>query len=82
MPGLSEKHLFGALFSVFWASLVAQMVKNLSTMQESWVGFLGWEDPLEEGMATHLPKYSCLENMSLNKTSKPRRKIYINYINL
>jgi len=29
------------------------MVKNLPTMQETWVRPLGWEDPLEEGMATH-----------------------------
>ena len=36
-----------------WASLVAQTVKNLLTMQETWVRSLGWEDPLEEGMATH-----------------------------
>ena len=36
-----------------WASLVAQMVKNLPAMRETWVWFLGWEDPLEEGMATH-----------------------------
>ena len=36
-----------------WASLVAQSVKNLHTMQETWVRSLGWEDPLEEGMATH-----------------------------
>ena len=35
------------------ASLVAQMVKNLPAMQETWVPSLGWEDPLEEGMATH-----------------------------
>ena len=35
------------------ASLVAQMVKNLPTMQESRVAFLGREDPLEKGMATH-----------------------------
>ena len=34
-------------------SLVAQMVKNPSAMQETWVLFLGWEDPLEEGMAIH-----------------------------
>ena len=37
----------------FWASLVAQMVKNLSTMQETWVSSLGWEDRLEEEMAIH-----------------------------
>ena len=35
------------------ASLVAQMVKNLPTMQETWVRSLGWEDPPEEDMATH-----------------------------
>ena len=35
------------------ASLVAQMVKNLPTMWESQVQSLGWEDPLEKGMATH-----------------------------
>ena len=29
------------------------MVKNLPAMQETWVQSLGWEDPLEEGMATH-----------------------------
>ena len=33
--------------------MVAQMVKNLPEMQDSWVQFLGWEDPLEKGMATH-----------------------------
>ena len=35
------------------ASLVAQMVKSLPAMQETWVLSLGQEDPLEEGMATH-----------------------------
>ena len=34
-------------------SLVAQMVKNLPAMQETWVPSLGWEDPLEKEMATH-----------------------------
>ena len=32
---------------------MAQMVKNLPAMQETRIQFLGWEDPLEEGMATH-----------------------------
>ena len=36
------------------ASLVAQTVKNLPAMWETWVQSLGWEDPLEEDMATHL----------------------------
>ena len=35
------------------ASLVAQMVKNLPAMQETWVRSLGWEDTLEKEMATH-----------------------------
>ena len=34
-------------------SLVAQMVKNLPAVQETWVRFLGWEEPLEKKMATH-----------------------------
>jgi len=34
-------------------SLVAQMAKNPCAMQETWVLALGWEDPLEEGIATH-----------------------------
>ena len=36
-----------------WASLVAQLVKNLPAMQETWVRSMGWEDPLEKGKATH-----------------------------
>ena len=35
------------------ASLVAQMVKNLPAVQETWVQSLGWEDPQAKGMATH-----------------------------
>ena len=38
------------------------MVKNLPARWETWVRSLGWEDPLEEGMATH-SEYSCLENL-------------------
>ena len=37
----------------FRASLVAQMVKHPPAMQKTWVQSLGWEDPLEKGMATH-----------------------------
>ena len=36
-----------------WASLVSQMVKNPPAMWETWIQSLGWEDPLEEGIATH-----------------------------
>ena len=37
----------------FWASLVAQLVKNPPAMRETWVQSLGWEKPLEKGKATH-----------------------------
>ena len=37
-------------FEVVW---VAHMVKNLPTIQETWVRSLGWEDPLEKGIAIH-----------------------------
>ena len=40
-------------FQYSWASLVAQLVKNLPAMWETWVQSLGWEDLLEKGMATH-----------------------------
>ena len=43
------------------ASLVAQTVKNLPAMPETWFRWLGWEDPLEEGNGNPL-QYSCLEN--------------------
>ena len=36
-----------------WASVVVQTIKNLPAMRETWVQSLGWDDPLEKGMATH-----------------------------
>ena len=36
-----------------WAFLVAQLIKNLPAMQETWVQSLGWEDPLEKEKGTH-----------------------------
>ena len=45
----------------YMASLVAQLVKNLPAMWETWVQPLGWEDPLEKGRAYPL-QYSALEN--------------------
>ena len=44
---------FTVLITSSSASLVAQMVKHLPAIWETWVWSLGWEDPLEEGMATH-----------------------------
>ena len=44
---------FTSLHSIVEAFLVAQTVKTLPAMWEAWVETLGWEDPLEEDMATH-----------------------------
>ena len=41
------------LCGISGASLIGQLVKNLPAMQDSLVRFLGWEDPLEKGKATH-----------------------------
>ena len=37
----------------YWASLVIQLVENSPAVQETWVHFLGWVDPLEKGRVTH-----------------------------
>ena len=52
-----------------WTSLVAQMVKNLPAMQETWVHSLGWEDPLEKVMGT----YSSILAWEIPWTEEPRR---------
>ena len=51
--GRSTGEGIGYTLQYAWASLVAQLVKNLPAMQETWVPSLGWEDPLEKGKATH-----------------------------
>ena len=43
----------GYPFQFSWASQVAQLVKNLPAVWETWFQSLGWEDPLEKGKATH-----------------------------
>ena len=55
IPGLgrSTGEGIGYPLQYSWASLVAQLVKNPSAMQETWVQSLGWEDPLKKGKATH-----------------------------
>ena len=54
IPGLGNSPREGLDYALqYWASLVAQMVKNPPAVQETWVWSLGLEDPLEEGMATH-----------------------------
>ena len=51
--GRSTREKIGSPLQYSWASLVAQLVKNLPAMRETWVRSLGWEDPLEKGKATH-----------------------------
>ena len=51
--GRSAGEEIGYPFQYSWASLVAQLVKNLPSVRETWVRSLGWEDPLEKGKATH-----------------------------
>ena len=51
--GRSPGDAIGYLLQCSWASLVAQLVKNLPTIRETWVQSLGWEDPLEKGKTTH-----------------------------
>ena len=55
IPGLGRSlgEGIGYPLQYSWASLVAQMAKNLSAMWETWIRSLGWEDPLEKGKATH-----------------------------
>ena len=51
--GRSAGEGIGYSLQYSWASLVAQMVKDPSATQETWVWSLGWEDPLEKGKAIH-----------------------------
>ena len=55
IPGLGRSAEDGRGYPLWysWASLVAQLVKNLPAMWETWVQSLGWEDPLEKGQGTH-----------------------------
>ena len=51
--GSSPGESIGYPLQYSWASLVAQTIKNLPARQETGIQSMGWEDPLEEGMATH-----------------------------
>ena len=54
-PLIPQSYWEGYIFAytISEASLLAQLVKNLPAIPETWVLSLGWEDPLKEGMATH-----------------------------
>ena len=55
IPGLARSagEGIGYPLQYSWASLVAQLIKNLPAMWETWVQSLRWEDPLEKRKATH-----------------------------
>ena len=55
IPGLGRSPGVGTGYPLqySWASRVAQLVKNLPAMRETWVQSLCWEDPLEKGKAIH-----------------------------
>ena len=67
-PERSAGEGIGYPLQYYWASLVTQTVMNPLIIQETWVRSLGWEDPLEKGMATpsgilawriHMDKGAC-----------------------
>ena len=58
-----------------WASLVAQLVNNPPATWETWVGSLGWEDPLEKGKATHSSNWAwripwTVESVGLHRVGR------------
>ena len=53
LSGRYSREGLGYPLQYSWASLMAQMVKNLPVKWETWIGPLSWEDPLEKGVAAH-----------------------------
>ena len=66
MPGCSQEEI---VVTLGWASLVAQTVKRLPAMRETWVLFLGQENPLEKEIAIH----SSTLNWKIPWTEEPDR---------
>ena len=62
-----------SMYLQIWSFLVAQMVKNLPAMWETWVRSLGWEDLLENGMAVH----SSMLAWRIPQTEEPGRLQFI-----
>ena len=50
---MGQESITTSSYVMLWASWVAQTVKNLPAMQETWVQALDWDDPLEKEIATH-----------------------------
>ena len=70
MPSeISQRKTNTVWYDLYWASLLAQTVKNLPKMQETKVPFLGQEDPLEKEMATH----SSILAWKIQRTEEPDR---------
>ena len=59
VSGRSTAEGIGYPLQYSWASLVAQLMKNLPAMRETWVQSLDWEDPLKKGKATHSSILAC-----------------------
>ena len=75
--GRSDEEGKGYSLQYSWTSLVAQLVKNRPAVQNIWVQPLGWEDPLENGTATHSSN-SGLENATdciVHGVSKSRTQL-------
>ena len=64
--GKSPGEGIGYSLQYSWASLVAQTVKNLPAMQDTWIRFLGWENPLEEGRMRWLDGITDSMDVSLS----------------
>ena len=70
IPGSGSSPGEGIGYSIqfSWAFLVAQLVKNPPTMQETWVRSLVWKDPLEKGKATHSRISWTVHGVAKNRT--------------
>ena len=68
--GRSARDEIGYPLQYSWAFLVAQLVKKLPAMWETWVQFLGGKYPLEKQMATHSLQDSGLQSMGLQKVRR------------
>ena len=86
--GRSTAEGIGSPLQYSWASFVAQTVKKPSAMRETWFQFLGWEDPLAKGMATHFSiqawvskSWAPLSNFHFHNISLNNIYAYFNFYN-
>ena len=76
-PGLGRSAAEGIGYPLqySWASVVAQLVKNLHAMWETWVRSLGREDPLEKGKATHSSILVCKIPWTVHGVTKSQTRL-------